>query len=151
MSKTINIGDTPAGTISKNKVFVSGPLVTVVDTNTSQTLTNKTIGSALYNVATLAGLGGNIATAAPIVTSAPALILATGGNNSVGIQLPVAVAGMRFVIKNDDAANGIMKVYPQVNTKINSTANTAFDMAANTCAEFLAFNATYWVTNKVPC
>jgi hypothetical protein len=132
---------------------VSGGGVTLVDTNTTQTLTGKTITTptVTYNVATLAGLGSSIADAAPIVTAAPCLILATGGNNAVGVLLPVAAAGMRIVIKNDDVANGIMKVYPQVNSKINSTANSAISLAANTCCEFLAFNATYWVTNKVPC
>jgi hypothetical protein len=144
-------------------VAVSGAGVTLMDTNTSQTATNKTFTNATIsgagtvhtntpiNVATLAGAGTTAADAAAINTAYPAMILATGGNNSVGIILPVAVAGMRYVIKNDDAANGVMKVYPQVNSKINSTANTALSMAANTCCEFVAFNSTCWVTNKVPC
>jgi hypothetical protein len=65
-------------------------------------------------------------------------------------MLPVAAAGYRVVIKNDDAANGIMKVYPQTNSTINGTANSAFSMAANTQAEYLALNATAWYTAKTP-
>jgi hypothetical protein len=58
---------------------------------------------------------------------------------------------MKITVKNDDASNGIMKVYPQVNSSINGTANSALSMAANTMAEFFALNATAWFTNKVPC
>ncbi len=159
MAKAVKTMDIPngSGRLAKDVVRVSGDGVTLVDTNTTQTLTGKTATNAImttptmsFTVATLAGLGTAITDAAPIVSTYPALIFATGGNNSVGIKLPVAVAGMSYIIKNDDAANGIMKVYPQVNSTINSTANTALSMAANTMATFFAINATTWVTAKVP-
>lgn len=158
------VGDlwkTPTGStkIALSGAIISGPGVTLADTNTVQTLTNKTLTAptitnatfsnsiATMTVASLAGLGTNIATAAPIVSSAPALIFATGGNNSVGIQLPVALPGAKYTIKNDQAANGIMKVYPQVNSTINGlSSNTNIAMAANTCCDFIAVNATGWVT-----
>jgi hypothetical protein len=138
--------------ILQNQIIVSGPGVTMVDTNTAQTLDGKTLtnttittATSTIRVAALAGLGTTIADAAPIVTAAPALILMTGGNNSVGVLLPIAAAGKMFKLKNDQTANAIMKVYPQVNSTINGlTANTSISMAANTCAEFIAYNATAW-------
>ena len=145
--------------IAQNQIIVSGPGVTMADTNTAQTLTNKTLtaptltNATLTNttstttVASLAGLGSTIADAAPIVTLAPAIIFATGANASVGILLPVAAAGKTYKIKNDQAANAVMKVYPQVNSTINGlSANSSISMAANTCCEFIAMNATGWVT-----
>lgn len=160
MAKCVLIRDIPTGTVSKNALFVPGSaLETLVTANATQTLTNKTLtaptisNATLTNttstmtVASLAGLGANIATAAPIVSAAPALIFATGGNNSVGVLLPVASTGMKYTIKNDQAANGIMKVYAQINSTINGlSANTAISMAANTCCDFLAVNTTGWVT-----
>ncbi len=151
MSKVVTVKEAPAGTISKNLAFISGPLVTLVDTNTSQTLNNKTITNTNVAVQTLAGVGTNAATAGVITVGSGGFVFATGGNNSVGVILPVATAGMTITVKNDDAANGIMKVYPQVNSSINSTANSAISLAANTMATFYALNAVYWLTNKTPC
>jgi hypothetical protein len=154
MAKVVEIFDRPNDSVNQNQVKVSGAQVTLVDTNTPQTLTNKTFTAPAVNtptmyqtVATLAGTGANIATANAITSVSPALILATGGNNSVGILLPVAVAGARYTVKNDQAANGVMKVYPQVNSTINGlSANTAISMAANTCCDFVAFNSITWYT-----
>jgi hypothetical protein len=159
MAKAVKLVDKPSGTIDKNTVFVSGPLVTLADTNTAQTFTNKTFTAptitnavSYITTATLAGLGGNIATAAPIVSAAPAFIFATGANGNVGVQLPVAVPGARYIIQNDATANAVLKVYPQVNATVNAlSANSAISMAANSTAEFIAYNATAWFTNpKVP-
>lgn len=164
MAYAILTGEQPDGSISKNMVKVSGPLVTLADTNTTQTLTNKTLTSPTItggtvtaptmtiSTATFAGTGGNIATANAITTAYPAFIFATGANGNVGVQLPVAVAGARYIIQNDAAANAALKVYPQVNSTINAlSANSAISMAANSTAEFIAYNATAWFTNpKVP-
>jgi hypothetical protein len=160
--KTINIPSGNSGRLAKGSVRVSGDGVTLADTNTAQTLTNKTFTAPVstnavvntptmyFTVATIAGAGTAITDANTITSVSPAIILMTGGNNSVGVKLPVAVAGAHYILKNDDAANGIMKVYPQVNSTINSTANTAMSMAANTMAEFYALNATTWLTVKTP-
>jgi hypothetical protein len=163
MAKKILVIDQPDGGLPQNVVTVSGTGVTLADTNTAQTMTNKTFtapvivnatvttSNSTIDVQTLAGAGTNAATAGAITVKSPGFVFATGGNNSVGIILPVAFAGARITVKNDDAANGIMKVYPQVNSSINGTANSALSMAANTQAEFFALNGTAWFTNKVPC
>lgn len=167
MAKYIKTFDAPTGSSRRAKdcVLVPTDAATLLDTAGSQTITGTKTFSAGALVATnavlttptttistqtLAGAGTGIADAAAITCASPGVVLATGGNNSVGIILPVASAGMRYIVKNDDAANGIMKVYPQVNSKINSTANSALSMAANTMCEFVAINSTYWVTAKTP-
>jgi hypothetical protein len=165
MAKVILLKDLPSGTTSKNAMFVpGGALTTVVDTNSTQTMTGKTLSNATIsgagtaftntpvNVATLAALGGNIATAAPIVTAFPAFIHVTGANGNVGVQLPATVAGMQYEIENDTGANAVLKVYPAVNSTINAlSSNTSISMAANSSAIFTAINATAWMTSpKVP-
>ena len=164
MAKCVLIRDIPSGTVSKNCLFVPGSsLETLVTANATQTLTNKTLTSptitgatisnttGTINVATLAAAGGNIATAAQIVTSPPCFIYVTGANASAGVMLPVAAAGLRVIIKNADAANAALPVFAQVNSTINGiAANSSISMAANTQAEFVALNATAWFTAKTP-
>jgi hypothetical protein len=164
MAKCVLIRDIPSGTVSKNCLFVPGSsLETIVTANATQTMTNKTLTAptitnatisnttATMNVATLAALGGNIATAAPIVTAVPCFIYVTGANAATGVQLPVAAAGSRITIKNADAANAVLCVYPQVNSTVNGlSANATFNMAANTMCELVALNATAWFSAKTP-
>lgn len=164
MAKCVLIRDIPTGTVSKNALFVPGSaLETLVTANATQTLTNKTLTAptisnatmsnttGYMNVATLAAAGGNIATAAPIVTAVPCFIYVTGANASAGVQLPVAVAGARIIIKNADAANAALPVFAVANSTINGiAANSSISMAANTQCEFIALNATAWFTAKTP-
>lgn len=143
---------------------VSGAGVTLVDTNTAQTMTNKTFTAPsmanatittptmTISTATFAAIGNAIGNANAITTTYPALIFVTAADGTKGVQLPVAVAGARYIIQNDAAANAVLKVYPQVNSTINAiAANGAISMAANSTAEFIGYNATAWFTNpKVP-
>ena len=61
-------------------------------------------------------------------------------------QLPAAAAGKVVVIKNSDAANAVLKVYPATGDKINSgTATTgSLNMAAKTSTVLVAIDATDW-------
>ncbi len=157
MAKVIQLFDAPDSStgIPSNQLIAPAAGKTIADTTSTQTLTGKTMSGAVQtncaiNAAVLAALGTNFANSAPIVTAYPAIIHATGADATVGISLPVAVAGAWYTIKNSDAANAILKVYPQTNTSINSTANSALSMAANTMATFYAISNTAWVTAKTP-
>lgn len=81
--------------------------------------------------------------AGPIVSA-----LVTGADATKGAKLPAPVAGMIVFVKNDDAANAILKVYPGTGAAINAlTATTgAISMAAKTSAVFFAVSATQWYT-----
>src|SRR5678816_2530922 len=140
MSYIVKVIPAPAGTTSTSVVYIPALGRTVVDTNSTQTLTNKTLsggtvtsgtltaptisnatvtGGTIANaaisngtisnatintptmyvtVASLAATGGNIATANAIVSGSGAFIRATGADGSKGIQLPVAVAGARYIV-----------------------------------------------------
>jgi hypothetical protein len=76
------------------------------------------------------------------------VVHATGANGTKGVILPTAVAGKVVIIKNADAANAVLKVYPGASDKINSgTATTgALSMAAKTAAMFVAISDVDWFT-----
>ena len=127
----------------------------LVATNTTQTLTNKTLTAPTItsptittpvmtiNAATLAAAGGDLPNAAAIVTASPGFILVTEADGAKGVRLPTAAAGNVFYIKNIEAANAALKVYPPSGGTINDeTANTAVAPAANTAYTFVAYNTT---------
>ncbi len=182
MAKAVKVVDVATGssklTSGGGMATVSGAGVTLVDTNTTQTFTNKTLTSptieaatsangtfdlatitnATVNLATttnttvgvkfesLAGTGSSISDAAAI-NAASSAVLVTGANAAVGVKLPVAAAGKIIYVKNSDAANAVLCVYPQVNSTINAlSANATFNMAANTACTFLGTSATNWVS-----
>ena len=71
----------------------------------------------------------------------------TGADGTKGVKLPTAVAGKMIFVKNDDAANAILKVYPATGDNINGlSANAAISMAAKTAAVFVCRNADKWST-----
>ena len=142
----------PAGTGSTE--------VQIVDASSAQTLTNKTLTSptitsptitgtvsANRNVQTVAAAGSVQGDAGAITVSSPGLAFVTGADATKGVVLPAAVAGYDIVVKNDDAANAILKVYPASGDIINALgANNAISMAAKTSALFVALDATTWYT-----
>ena len=72
----------------------------------------------------------------------------TGANATKGVVLPVPQAGMICIIKNADAANAVLKVYPGTGAAINALTATsgALSMAAKTSALFFAISSTQWFT-----
>jgi hypothetical protein len=169
MAYIVKVIPAPAGTNSTNVLYVANLGGTVVDTSNVQvvnlknltncTLTNTTINGTVQmqadvaiNTSTLAATGGNIATANAVTTGYPGFILVTGANGTNGVRLPTPAAGMRYVVKNSESAAAAVKVYPPVNCTLNEQgANASITQAANTCAEFFAFNSTAWYSNpRIP-
>lgn len=71
----------------------------------------------------------------------------TGADATKGVKLPAATAGKVVIVKNSDAANAVLKVYPATGDAINAlSANAALSMAAKTCAVFVALDTTTWYT-----
>lgn len=124
----------------------------VVTEDQSQTLTNKTLtaptiagATVTRTAAALAATGADQAGAAPIVSASGAFIHATAADGTKGIRLPAAVAGMEYLIKNSDAANAVLKVYPATGDAINAlAANASLDMAAKTSVLLVALDGTTW-------
>ncbi len=71
----------------------------------------------------------------------------TGADATKGVKLPAATAGKVVYIKNSDAANAVLKVWPATGDAINAiAANSSLSMAAKTSAVFVAVDATTWYT-----
>lgn len=97
-----------------------------------------------WRVNTVAGAGTNQGTAAAL---SPGINLVTGADATVGVILPTAKPGMEVVIKNIDAANAVLKVYPASGGTINALSpDGAISLAAKVSAHFIATSATQWYT-----
>ena len=84
---------------------------------------------------------------ATAVGASTGFVHATAADATKGIKLPAAVAGRTIIVKNSDAANAVLKVYPATGDAINAiSANSALSMAAKTSAVFVALDGTTWYT-----
>jgi hypothetical protein len=114
----------------------------------SATVTDLTLGATGLTMAvqSVAATGSTNADAAAITTYG--VVHATAADGTKGVKLPTAAAGKVVIVKNSDAANAVLKVYPGADDKINSgTATTgALSMAAKTSAMFVAISDVDWFT-----
>jgi len=125
---------------------------TVATTDSTQTLTNKTLTAPKItrSFQTVAAAGSTVADGGAIAAGSGGLVLATGANATKGVVLPTGAAGDFFVIKNDDAANAVLKVYAASGGKINNgSADAALSMAAKTCATLFCIAADSWVSSPL--
>ena len=132
---TINSGNATLQTLT-----VTGALTA------SGGVTGALTGNVTLPVAAVAAAGNDNTNAAAI--TAYGVVHATGADGTKGVKLPAAAAGKVVIIKNSDAANAILKVYPGASDKINSgTATTgSLNMAAKTAAMFVAIDDVDWFT-----
>ena len=114
----------------------------------------KSVGtSLLLSTQTIAAAGSTQADATPIGTAPMGFVLATGADATKGILLPPATAGKMFIIKNADAANAVLKVWPSGTNAINAiTAGSEISMAAKTSAVFVVGDdgVTWYTTPLLP-
>jgi hypothetical protein len=126
-------------------VTVSGAVS--ADSVTATTVTATTVtasGSLVLKSATVAATGSAQGDAAA-VTAGFTLVSAADGTK--GVILPAASAGLVVIIKNADAANAVLKVYPASGVAINAlSANASYNMAAKTSMLLVAYDATTWYT-----
>jgi hypothetical protein len=134
------------GVTQDNVTIEKGTLydVTLSNPTITGTLTGNVVGNITFPVAAVAAAGSNSTDATAI--SDYGVVHATGADGTKGVKLPVAAAGKVVIVKNSDAANAILKVYPATGDKINSgTATTgSLNMAAKTSAVLVAIDATDW-------
>jgi len=99
--------------------------------------------SLALKTSTVAATGSSNTDAAALTTG---FNLVTAADATKGVILPDSVAGTVIIVKNGDAANAVLKVYPDSGAAINAlTATTgAFSMAAKTSCIFVAYSATQW-------
>jgi hypothetical protein len=64
---------------------------------------------------------------------------------STGVRFPVAIPGMRLIVRNSGA--NTLAVYPATGATINALAtNAAYSLGVSAMIEFVAMSATNWYT-----
>ena len=122
-----------AGDVTASKAVVAGA--------------TKNLDTLLIDVAAPAAAGADQAGATDLTADTN---FVTGADDSVGVELPVAVAGRRIVVKNT-VANKILKVYPAGAAQINAVgASTAISLPAGCLAVFYAESAGQWWASVIP-
>jgi hypothetical protein len=138
----------PVGVAFSDPELVSGTTVTsALLTNcaiATPTITGASIGVTALNldVAKPAAAGSTRADATSMTAS---FNWVTAADATKGVVIPAPTAGRIIVVKNDDTANAVLKVYAPGSAKINGVAgSTAFSMAAKTACLFVAYDTTDW-------
>lgn len=121
---------------------VTGNLTGNVTGNVNGAVTGNVTGNVVLPAATVAAAGNDQAGAAAVATG---FTLVSGADAAKGVKLPAAGAGKLCIIKNADAANAVLKVYPNTDDAINALeANASLDIAAKTAVLLVAYDATTW-------
>lgn len=142
----------PVGVAFSDPELVSGTTIT------GAAISGGTISGATLTTATVSGTGAftslSVDVAKPAAagtTRADATAMTasfnwvTGADAAKGVIIPAPTAGRVIIVKNDDTANAVLKVYAPGSAKINGTAgSTAFSMAAKTACLFVAYDTTDW-------
>ena len=140
----------PVGVAFSDPELVSGTTITGA-TISGSTLTTATVsGTGTFttlavDVAKPAAAGSTRADATAMTAS---FNWVTAADATKGVALPTGVAGLVVIVKNDDTANAVLKVYSANDgnsAAINAVASgTAYSMAAKTACMFVAYSATQW-------
>jgi len=143
----------PVGVAFSDPDLVAGTTITGAAI-TGGTITDASITGGTFSGPTVTGASLSVNVAKPAAagsTRADATALTasfnwvTAADAAKGVVLPAPTAGRLVVIKNDDTANAVLKVYAPGSAKINGVAgSTAFSMAAKTACWFVAYDATDW-------
>ena len=137
----------PVGVAFSDPELVSGTTISGA-TISGSTLTTATV-SGTGTFTTLAVDVAKPAAAGSTRTDATSMTASfnwvTAADATKGVVIPAPTAGRIIIVKNDDTANAILKVYAPGSAKINGVAgSTAFSMAAKTACLFVAYDTTDW-------
>lgn len=104
------------------------------------TATGGVTGKVRLPVAAVAAAGSNQGNAAAL---SEGINVVSGADNTVGVRLPTAVAGMVVIVKNTVAAT--LKLYPATGGKVNALAdNASYDVGNSLVTMLVATSATQW-------
>jgi hypothetical protein len=136
-TKTINIG---ANGVSGSTTNVN--IGSAVSGATSNTTVNGFLVNSISAAVTAAG--ANQANATALVSNINNVtVVAT---NADGVRLPTAIAGIRILIRNSDAAD-TLKIYPATGGQIDALGtNASYSLAAGSTIELFASTTTQWHT-----
>lgn len=110
-------------------------------TATSITNSGPTTGAIRLPVSTVAAAGTNQGTAAAL---SEGINVVTGADDTKGVVLPTAVAGMVIIVKNT-VSGKTLKVYPASGAAVNAVAaNGSYDLGSVLSTLLVASSATQW-------
>lgn len=129
------------GTNAGNQT-IAGTLAVTGAITASGGVTGTVTGNQLMPTATVAAAGSVQGDAGAVAVG---FTLVTAADATKGVVLPDAAAGKIAIIKNSDAANAVLKIYPASGDAINElSANSALSIAAKTSVFLIAYDATTW-------
>jgi hypothetical protein len=100
-----------------------------------------------FGFRSVAAAGSSQGTATALAGYSAVFYQVTGADGTKAVKLPDANKGKFIVIKNDDAANAALPVYPFLADTVNGgSANAAYTMAANSCSIFIGTSTGNWIT-----
>lgn len=104
--------------------------------------------SSLLSIARNANLAATGTVLADAAQLSAGFTVVTAADGTVGVKLPAApAAGTVVIVKNVDAANAVLKVWPDAAAGINAiAAHAAISLAAKVSAVFIADSTTQWYT-----
>jgi hypothetical protein len=104
-------------------------------------ITGTQTGNWVMPTATVAAAGNSQGTAAAVTTG---FTLVSASDDTKGVILPTASAGLVCIIKNNVSAK-TLKIYPATSDGINAVAvNSSYDIAGLTSTVLVAYDATTW-------
>lgn len=134
-TKTVNIGTT--GVSGSTTAINIGSAVSGATSST--TLSGLVIDSIS---AAVSAAGATQATATGLVSNINNVTVVAAAAD--GVRLPTAVAGMRILVRNTDAAD-TLKIYPATGGQINALgANAAYSLVTSSTIELFATSTTQW-------
>jgi hypothetical protein len=134
----------PVGVAFSDPELVAGTTITgaTISGGTISAASTSGITSLAVDVAKPAAAGSTRADATAMTAS---FNWVTAADATKGVIIPAPTAGRVIIVKNDDTANAVLKVYAPSSAKINGVAgSTAFSMAAKTACLFVAYDTTDW-------
>lgn len=135
--KTVNIG-TSGASGSTTAINIGSNVSGQTSTTTMNGLVIDSISAAV------SAAGATQATATALVSNINNVTVVAAAAD--GVRLPIAVAGMRILVRNSDALDAL-KIYPATGGQINALgANAAFTLVAGLTIELVATTATQWFT-----
>lgn len=120
-----------SGTATLQTLTVTGAL----------TASGGVTGKVRLPVAAVTAAGANQGNAAAL---SEGINVVGGANDTTGVRLPTAVAGMVVIVKNT-VADKTLKLYPATGGKVNALAdNASYDVGAALVTMLVATSATQW-------
>lgn len=126
-----------SGTATLQSLAVTG----AVSVAGALTATGGVTGKVRLPVTAVTAVGNNQATAAAL---AEGINVVGGADDTTGVRLPTAVAGMVVIVKNT-VSGKTLKLYPATGGKVNALAdNASYDVGSVLATILVATSATQW-------